>query len=84
MVYEDVKESIEVISVFRQGRMRPLKFRWRDRVYRITRIHGGWISDQGYTKHYHYSVSADGPDCFEIAFDTGNMAWELTRVFMEG
>jgi|Deesub1362B_J571_1020462.scaffolds.fasta_scaffold03048_5 hypothetical protein len=84
MVYEDVNEPIEVITVFRHGRIRPLKFKWKNRVYSITRIHGGWVSDEGYSKHYHFSVSTGGPDCFELCFDTGSMTWELTRVFMEG
>ena len=84
MVYEDVNETIEVITVFRLGRMRPLKFRWKERVYQVSKINGGWVSDEGCNKHYHYSVSTGGPDCFELCFDVGDMQWQLTRVFMDG
>ncbi|MCP4726663.1 MAG: hypothetical protein GY863_16585 [bacterium] len=84
MIYEDVYDPVEVISLFRHGKIQPLRFRWNERVYKVSKINGGWVSDEGINRIYHFSVLSEGPDCFELTFDSRNMAWELTRVCMEG
>ena len=84
MIYEDVFEGIEVISLFRNGKMQPLKFKWNERVYRVVKVNGTWVCDEGINRLYHYSVMSEGPDCFEITFDQRNMSWELSRVCLEG
>ena len=43
--FEEIHEPVEVIALFRQGRVSPLKFRWRERIYRVNRINGNWHSD---------------------------------------
>ena len=73
MRFEDIRDPIEVIVVFRGGKMRPLKFRWRERVYKIERINGGWVSDEGQNRFYHYSVMGEGPDVYEISYNTSSV-----------
>jgi len=84
MIYEDVFEKIDVISLFRNGKLVPLKFKWNERTYSIRKINGSWVCDEGINRLYHYSVTSEGPDCFEIVFDSRNMSWELSRVCLEG
>ena len=84
MVYEDIFESIEVISLFKEGIIKPLRFKWNGRVYKISRINGHWVSPQGYNKQYHFSLIADSSDYFEIVLDTSNFEWQLARVCLEG
>ncbi len=84
MRYEDIGDPIEVITLFQGGRMRPLKFRWNNRVYRVSKINGGWVSDEGYNRRRHYAVCADGPDVYEISYSIETMIWELTRVCLVG
>lgn len=84
MIYEEVYEPIEVITLFRHGKMRPVKFKWNERVYRVTQINGGWLSEEGANRYYHYSVMTGGPDCFELCFDSKNLTWELARVCLDG
>lgn len=84
MRFEDIGEPIEVIVLFRGGKMRPLKFRWNGRVYKIERINGGWKSDQGRDRMCHYSVMSDGPDVYEISCSLEKFSWQIDRVCMEG
>ncbi|RMG68059.1 MAG: hypothetical protein D6715_03325 [Calditrichaeota bacterium] len=84
MQYEELFEPIEVITYFREGKLIPLKFRWNGRVYPVRKIHGQWKENQGLARQYHFSVSSDGPDCFELIFDTGDFSWQLARVCLEG
>ena len=84
MRYEDIGDFIEVIAIFRNGNMQPLKFRWNGRVYKIERVNGKWVSDEGKTRFHHYSVMTDGPDVYEITYNPDRFAWEIDRVCMEG
>ncbi len=84
MRYEEIGDKVEVIALFRDGRLRPLKFRWKDRVYRIERVNGEWVSDEGQTRFYHFSVMTNGPDVYEIRFNSGNRVWNLARVALVG
>lgn len=84
MRFENVDEPIEVIALFRKGKMRPIKFRWNSRVYRIETINGGWKSDQGRERVLHYSVMCDGPDVYEISCSAENLVWKIDRVCLEG
>ncbi len=84
MRFEDLNDPIEVIALFRGGKMRPLKFRWKDRVYRVEKVNGGWVSDEGSSRFYHYSVMTDGPDVYEICYNSSRFSWRIERVCMEG
>lgn len=84
MVYEDIFEDIEVISLFNDGKIKPLRFKWNGRIYKINKINGHWVSAQGYNKQHHFSIIADSSDYFEIMLDTSNFEWQVTRVCLEG
>jgi len=84
MVYEDIFEQIEVISLFNEGKIRPLRFKWNGRIYKVNKINGHWVNPQGYTKQHHFSIIADSSDYFEIMLDTSNFEWQIARVCLEG
>ena len=84
MRYEEIGDRLEVIALFRDGRIHPLKFRWRDRVYRVERVNGEWTSDEGQTRFLHYSVMTSGPDVYEIAYNSETHGWRLMRVCLVG
>jgi len=84
MRFEDIGEPIEVIALFRAGKMTPVKFRWNGRVYRIERVNGGWKSDQGRERISHFSVMSEGPDVYEISCSLENLTWKIDRVCLEG
>ncbi len=84
MRFEDISENIEVIAVFQAGKLKPLRFRWKGRVYRIQRVNGSWKSDEGAARFHHFSVMAEGPDVYEISYNPERFSWALDRVCMEG
>ena len=84
MIYQDIFETVEVITLFKGGKIKPLRFKWNGRIYKINQIHGHWTSPQGYNKQYHFSLITDNSDYFEIIFDTSNFEWQIARVCLEG
>lgn len=84
MVYEEVFEPIDVITVFRNGALQPLRFKWKDSVYRISKVQSRWTVPQGQGRVYHFAVSTGSPDSFEIIFSANDLRWQLARVAMDG
>lgn len=84
MTFEDIFESIEVISHFKEGKLIPLRFKWNGRVYKIIRLNGHWVSHQGYHKQHHYSIISDSSDYFELLFDGSDFDWQVARVCLAG
>jgi hypothetical protein len=84
MVYEEISEPVEVITFFENGRVHPLRFKWKGTVHRVRRVNGSWSSRDGERYKVYFSVSTDGPDCYELLFDATEFKWELTRVALDG
>jgi len=82
-VYQDVEEPIDVIAVFEKSRMRPLRFKWNDRVYRISQVTGMWCSEIGRYRYRHFAVVDDASNFFELSFDERDTAWLLTKISVE-
>ncbi len=80
MMPEDIFEPIEVITYFERGTLRPLRFRWKGTVYKISRVYSHWIVPRGNGREHHFSVSAGTPDSFELIFNTGDLNWQLARI----
>lgn len=83
MSCEDIFEPIDVITLFENGGVQPLRFRWNGRVYKIAQVHNVWSLRQQQYRTYHFSVQGQGPEYFEIVFDPENFEWQLARVAFE-
>jgi hypothetical protein len=81
---EAIDEPIEIITLFRNGKVVPMRFRWRNRVIRIRRVAGDWSSNSGRDRVHYFSVIGESTDCFEIAYDMSKMSWTLARVWLDG
>ncbi|MBL7074655.1 hypothetical protein ISS37_05375 [candidate division KSB1 bacterium] len=84
MRYEYINESVDVISLSQGGKMRPLRFRWNQMVYKVSQISGHWVTNEGASRFYHYAVLCGTDDVFELCFDSVGMNWRITRVCLAG
>ena len=83
MHFVDINEAIEVISYFDGRKMRPLRFRWRGRVYRVAHVNGIWNAIQGQNREYHYHISTRESGSFELVYHSSAMNWKLGRACLE-
>ncbi|MDD5088709.1 MAG: hypothetical protein PHI18_07925 [bacterium] len=83
---ETIQEPVEVIALFREGKLSPLRFRWRQRVYRVTRINGGWDTEEGATRYHHFAVMSEsgGDDVFELSYNARAHHWRIEKVSLAG
>ncbi|MBI5644247.1 MAG: hypothetical protein HY954_12325 [Deltaproteobacteria bacterium] len=74
----EIREFIKVVAVFEEG-IRPVKFKWKGRVYPIKEITCRWASKEGSATIMHFSVT-DGAALFEITYNQASLRWTLEEV----
>jgi hypothetical protein len=82
-MYQEIEEPIDVIALFEKGRMRPVRFRWKERVYRIAKVTGDWQSEVGRYRLRHFAVIDEASNFFELSFDQYDSVWSLAKVSAE-
>ena len=80
MNFESINEPIEVITYFHAAGMQPLRFRWRDRVYKIAEVNGVWTDRKGHDRIVHYHVATRESGSFELIYFSNDVQWKVGRV----
>ena len=82
MNIEEIGEPIRVLASFSGGGIKPLRFIWSGRTYKISRINGQWIDrgDGGY--RLHYSVQAGG-QTYYLHFAGSEVQWWLDQTIVD-
>lgn len=83
MTIEEVNEPVEVISYYDGQKMRPIRFRWKGRVYKIAHVNGVWDDIKGTSREYHFHVSAHNSGSFELIYNNSGFAWKLGRICLD-
>ncbi len=76
-----IREPVEVIALFDCGMspLRPLRFRWKGRVFRVRHITFTWSTMDGSAPVIHFSVH-DGATLYELSYNKSTMKWTLEGV----
>ncbi|MDH4222510.1 MAG: hypothetical protein OEV55_03105 [candidate division Zixibacteria bacterium] len=82
-MYQDIEEKIEVLALFQQGKILPLRFKWKGRTYRISRLENKWKSDSGEKYIWNFSVSDSASNLFHLTYNEEQHTWKLSRVWVE-
>ncbi len=98
MNIEKIQEPIRVLVDCGGGgmpRMRPLRFRWSGRTYKVDTVNACWIDRQGEGRpaavsrgedsevySLHYSVQAGG-QTYYLHFDAREVQWWLDQTIFE-
>ena len=80
-MFESLQDSVDVLTAFVGGRLDPLRFRWKGKVYRVSKITGRWTRREGQTVLRYFSVEARGPESFELYYDPRGPKWVLSRAW---
>ena len=74
-----IGERVKVMAVFDKSGVKPVKFRWKERVYHVAEVTYSWQSRSGADSILHFSVTA-GFDLFELTYNQATMDWSLENV----
>ncbi len=81
---ELLDEAVGVRADFHGGTVTPLAFKRRGREIRIARVNARWIDRVPRHPHFHFSVTAEGGDVYELSLQSGDLLWWLDSVTLEG
>jgi hypothetical protein len=80
-MFESLNDPVDVLTVFVEGRMEPLRFRWKGRVVRVARITGRWTRREGQARIQCFAVENSAADSYELCYDPRGQRWLLSRVW---
>lgn len=81
---EKVQETVEVLSKFEEGKIEPMRFRWRGRVFTVAEITGSWIKRVGEHREHFFSVGVGTRDYYELRYRPRTSRWTLENIYLEG
>lgn len=75
-----VDERIKVVTLFIQGKIKPILFEWQNRIHKILKVNFFYTKAVGKDKVFYFSVeTADG--AFELSFNREKFGWKIEKVF---
>ena len=82
-MYQDMDEPIEVVVLFQNNRMKPTRFRWKDRVYKVSEVTGDWKTDVGAYRIRHFAVVDNSSNFFQLSYDERKTNWVISKIWVE-
>ena len=82
MIYQTVDEQIEVATIYKQGSVNPVAFRWGNKKYFIEKVNLIHTRYEGAIKYYFFSVSAKKGE-YELKYNTASMKWVLDKFYTQ-
>jgi len=82
-MYQEMDEPIEVVVLFQNHKMKPSRFRWKDRVYRISEVTGDWKTDVGAYRIRHFAVVDNSSNFFQLSYDERKTSWVISKIWVE-
>ena len=78
-----IAEPVRVLALGVPGELRPLRFQWQERTYRVAAINGHWRERQGEVCDLHYSVQV-GDETYFLRFASRDCQWWLEQMVVPG
>lgn len=79
MTYNQVKEPVDVVVVFKQRKPEPFIVKWGKRYLRVKKVHLVHSERIGRDKVYYFSVSDDA-HAYRLSFSTESLQWHLDEM----
>jgi hypothetical protein len=80
-MFETLNQPVDVLTVFLEGRVRPLRFRWKGRVIRVKKVTGEWSRREGSHRLAYFSVESQGAESYELCYDPRGPNWTLCKAW---
>jgi len=83
-MFETLNDPVDVLTAFTDGKLEPLRFRWRGSVIRIRKVTGRWSRREGQALLRYFSVEGPESDTYELCYDPRGPRWVLNRAWTSG
>lgn len=82
-MYQDMDDPIDVVVLFQGNKMKPSRFRWKDRVYKVSEVTGDWKTDVGAYRIRHFAVVDNSSNFFQLSYDERKTSWVISKIWVE-
>ncbi|MEZ5359192.1 MAG: DUF6504 family protein [Candidatus Zixiibacteriota bacterium] len=82
-MYQDMDEQIEVVVLFQNHKMKPSRFRWNGKVYKVSEVTGDWKTDVGAYRIRHFAVVDAASNFFQLSYDERKTSWVISKIWVE-
>jgi len=72
-----MSEAVDVISVFQNKTVRPVRFRHAGRTHNVAKVLYSWVTREGSFPVHHFSVLTKDGNRFGLSLNTYTMDWTL-------
>jgi hypothetical protein len=76
---QELNEHIVALAWFRNGKIQPRLFIWKNKKYKIKRINYAWQERRGQETINCFSIDT-GSDLYQISFNNISYSWHLDRL----
>lgn len=83
-MFESLDDPVDVLTAYVDGRMEPLRFRWKGRVVRVRNVTGRWTRREGQAVLRYFAIDAGADETYELCFDPRHARWTLSRAWTGG
>lgn len=80
VMYEEIKEQIMVVAIFKNGHTLPRMFCWHNRNYQVEQVNLIHEERRGNDLIFCFSVTASG-NTYELSFDSQHLVWMLEKTW---
>jgi len=80
MMDTEINEFIETTCLFSSGQIKPIFFRWRNKLYKIQKIVFQFTKKIGREKVFYFSVETETNAC-QLEFNSEKQTWKLLKIF---
>lgn len=83
MQVQKIDEGIDVVAIFKGGKIKPLVFMHRGRKRKDLVVLSSWEIRYGEGKRIFFRVSHENDTIYQIYLDTDDWRWTLETVFVK-
>jgi hypothetical protein len=83
-MFETLNDPVDVLTAYTDGKLEPLRFRWKGRVVRIRAVTGRWTRREGQALLRYFSVESPTAESYELCYDPRGPRWVLSRAWTAG
>lgn len=84
MRQELIGQAISVRADFQGGVVTPVAFRRAGREHRVARVNARWVDRAGRHPRFHFSVTDESGDVYQLQLSAADLVWWLESVALEG
>lgn len=82
MAYQEIREQIKVLAVFKNGTVFPYVFEWNGQRRKIDKVNLSYQEREGASINYWFAVESAGLVA-KIRYNNMSMTWSMEEIWTE-